>query len=622
MNKEDKKVSVQRLSVDFMKWDVTHYKRGEQYAKEVANIYEKATSEAARMSGNIAYNPDKQFNFDDYPETKNSLDKMLNNLSSSVNTVIKNSTRKEWLFACQKNDEIVNRIFNNPKAKKILLDKYYERNIEAMNAFQQRRTEGMTLSDRIWRGTEQFRQELELGIDIGLGEGRSADELSRDLRNNLNDPENLFRRVRNSRGNLGLSKAAKAYHPGQGVYRSSYKNAMRLTRTETNMAYRTADYNRWQQMDYVNGVEVKLSNNHTLNGEPFVDICDELAGKYPKEFKFTGWHPQCRCFVIPILADLDDFIEYEKKILAGDDVKDYTFNGKIKELPKGFNSWVGENKTRIAYSKSLPYFIKDNQRFYQLNNAANPVSVIDDAAPFVMSKEKAIELKKLGYKIPDDVDEFVSSYNNSPMSGFDIVQFDKELTESLSLQNIEVESRRITAKGGIATFTIENNKGFQLTRDFFKASNSGRKTVEHSYFVLPKNVQGKGLSKSVFKSLYKQYKKAGITDIEVHANIDVGGYTWGKYGFTISKRGIQSLLETQLRKGKIDNKIFDTVNSQVKTFFDENKEADRFPMNLLASSDYGKKTLLGSNWGGALDLTDKEQRRVFEDYLFSRAVKK
>lgn len=139
----------------------------------------------------------------------------------------------------------------------------------------------MNLSDRVWRYTEQFKSEIELGIDIGLRDGLSADELSRDLRQYLQHPDKLLRRVRDEHGNLVLSKAAKAFHPGQGVYRSSYKNARRLAATETNMAYRTADYVRWQQLDFVVGIEIHLSNNHTLNGVPFEDICDFLQGRYP-----------------------------------------------------------------------------------------------------------------------------------------------------------------------------------------------------------------------------------------------------------------------------------------------------------------------------------------------------
>lgn len=101
----------------------------------------------------------------------------------------------------------------------------------------------------------------------------------------------LFRRVRDEHGELQLSKRAAVFHPGRGVYRSSYKNARRLAATETNIAYMTADYERWQQLDFVVGIEIKLSNNHTLNGVPFTDICDDLKGRYPKDFKFTGWHP-------------------------------------------------------------------------------------------------------------------------------------------------------------------------------------------------------------------------------------------------------------------------------------------------------------------------------------------
>lgn len=58
--------------------------------------------------------------------------------------------------------------------------------------------------------------------------------MTRDLRNYLQHPDVLFRRVRDQHGILRLSQAAKDYHPGQGVYRSSYKNARRLTATETN----------------------------------------------------------------------------------------------------------------------------------------------------------------------------------------------------------------------------------------------------------------------------------------------------------------------------------------------------------------------------------------------------
>ncbi|MDR3245057.1 MAG: hypothetical protein LBT50_01330, partial [Prevotellaceae bacterium] len=72
---------------------------------------------------------------------------------------------------------------------------------------------------------------------------------------------------------------------------------------------RKSVHERWKGLDFVVGIEVKLSNNHTLNGVPFTDICDELKGKYPKSFKFVGWHPQCRCSALSILMTEEEILD-------------------------------------------------------------------------------------------------------------------------------------------------------------------------------------------------------------------------------------------------------------------------------------------------------------------------
>ena len=199
--------------------------------------------------------------------------------------------------------------------------------------------------------------------------------MSRDLRGYLQQPDKLFRRVRDAYGVLRLSQAAKAYHPGRGVYRSSYKNARRLAATETNIAYHTADYLRWQQLDFVVGIRVELSNNHTLNGRPFHDICDELSaprgsnntggrGCYPKDFKFTGWHPLCRCHALTILKTDDEIAEDTRRILAGEPTDTGSVN-RVDDMPQEFKGWVDANSDRIERAKSLPYFIKDNKQIVE-----------------------------------------------------------------------------------------------------------------------------------------------------------------------------------------------------------------------------------------------------------------
>lgn len=194
----------------------------------------------------------------------------------------------------------------------------------------------------------------------------------------------MIRRVRDKHGLLQLSKRAKAFHPGQGVYRSSYKNARRLTATENNIAYRTADYLRYQQMDFVVGIQICLSNNHTVllqpgettsdpeqqraDGSPkanavkhLVDICDDLQGRYPKDFKFTGWHPHCRCHVITILKSKDEIKRDIKRLENGETVDNTSVN-EVTELPKNFETWIKNNEERLKGRATLPYFIKDNQR--------------------------------------------------------------------------------------------------------------------------------------------------------------------------------------------------------------------------------------------------------------------
>ena len=214
----------------------------------------------------------------------------------------------------------------------------------------------MNLSRRVWNLTQQFKSEMELALELGMGEGKSAAALSRDVRKYLVEPNKLFRRVRDKSGALRLSKAAAAYHPGQGVYRSSYKNALRMTATENNIAYRTADHNRWQALPFVIGIEIHISNNH-----PTEDICDLFDGKrFPKDFKFTGWHPWCRCYAVSVLASQEEMDAYTTAIMNGEDVSHWKFTGQVEKMPNEFNKWMKDNQARIENATSMPYFIKDN----------------------------------------------------------------------------------------------------------------------------------------------------------------------------------------------------------------------------------------------------------------------
>lgn len=345
----------------FQGFDAQHYKTTEQYAAAVDALFDRATKAIADAAAKGTYNPEKPFSFDDHPSVKAYAQKIITGLANNITSVVTNGSRKQWLFACQKNDEFVNSIIDTSKVSKARLNKMQDRNLDAMKTFQGRKVDGMNLSERVWKYTQQFKAQIELGLDVGLGEGRSAQQLSRDLRQNLQDPDRLFRRVRDKRGNLQLSKAAKAFHPGIGVYRSSAKNAARLTRSEINMAYREADWMRWQQLDFVVGFEV-----HRSNREPRFKctLCDKLVGRYPKTFKFKGWHPQCMCYATAILMDENDFDKQElsdlKSALRGTEYKKLEVKNEVTDMPDGFKEWVAENQQKQSNWGSTPYFVKDN----------------------------------------------------------------------------------------------------------------------------------------------------------------------------------------------------------------------------------------------------------------------
>lgn len=327
-------------------------------AKKVQQLYDAAVKRIAQAAAPSLFDadPQKEFHFEDFPALKKEMEALMQDLGSSLQANIEDGDQESWTLSNTKNDAMVDSIIGTKHLPKKVVQAWKHPHLEALNAFIARKEAGMNLSRRVWNLTQQFKSEMELALEMGMGEGKSAAALSRDIRKYLVEPNKLFRRVRDKSGALRLSKAAAAYHPGQGVYRSSYKNALRMTATENNIAYRTADHNRWQALPFVIGIEIHISNNH-----PTEDICDLFDGKrFPKDFKFTGWHPWCRCYAVSVLASQEEMDAYTTAIMNGEDVSHWKFTGQVVKMPTEFTKWMKDNESRIAKAKSMPYFIKDN----------------------------------------------------------------------------------------------------------------------------------------------------------------------------------------------------------------------------------------------------------------------
>lgn len=395
-------------------FDAEHYAATERYARQIERLYNTACDEFARIGAGME-ETEAAFSFDKLPKTKKQAQGILTRLVGKMEAVITTGTKAEWLAACKKNDAFIAAILRTAKLTKEEVEQYQSRNLEALSTFQRRKVEGLGLSERVWKYAGELKDAMELGIDVALGEGKSAQELSRDLRSYLQEPHRLYRRVRDKGGNLRLSKAAKLYHPGQGVYRSSAKNAQRLARTEVNMAYRESEFLRWQKLDFVVGLRVMLSNNHTTTnskGEkiPLVDICDELWGDYPKTFKFTGWHPQCRCFVVPILSDYDEYNQDRanrlKAIVRKAHYESLPSRRTITDVPAKFREHIDSIKERAKGWKSMPYYIRDNFKGGKIEGGLNaniPTKTMNNVKPCTEFDREINYLKRWAYALGGDM---------------------------------------------------------------------------------------------------------------------------------------------------------------------------------------------------------------------------
>jgi hypothetical protein len=344
------------------KYDKKHIANVRGYQRRIDSIYKKAVEQISMRSAGLDAPDGYIFTFDDFPALRKQIDALISKMQSDIEFTVTDGVRAEWDLANAKNDALVGTL---PDALSQLA-KYHRTHEDALSAFLGRKQGGLGLSENVWKYATQFKDEIEMGLDVGIRDGLDAASMARQLKQYLQFPDMLFRRVRDEHGVLHLSQRAAAFHPGQGVYRSSYKNARRLAATETNMAYRTSDHERWQDLDFIVGIEIHLSNNHTcLNNKgkpvPFFDICDELQGKYPKEFKFVGWHPHCRCIATPIMKTKAELDADDERLKRGEKPSDpHDSENAVTDMPDGWKQWMEDNAELLENAKSMPYFIRDN----------------------------------------------------------------------------------------------------------------------------------------------------------------------------------------------------------------------------------------------------------------------
>lgn len=323
--------------------------------------------------------------------------------------------------------------------------------------------------------------------------------------------------------------------------------ARTLARTEIIRAHHAGMIGEYRNYG-IAGVKVKAE--WVTAGFNVCPKCQSNEGKVYTLDEIEGmipFHPNCRCMALPIVDE-----------------------SKVKETPKVEIKPTAENNWAYMQEKGW----KTDKWF----------------KPDVFKKKYNASLKNI------NISE-IDGYMDDIAKKYDIKWEYKAIEDGFRPNQMDVKFR--------GTY---DGKPVNLVRSFYVRDK--QQWVEHELFSIPEALQGKGMSKEVLSSFYKVYDKAGINHISIHANIDVGGYAWGKYGFSSTKESAMALLKSE--KGKAH---YSAAKREFDEYFKNNPTANYFPMNIWAYSDYGKEMLLGSDWSGVLNLANKVSKNIFESYL-------
>lgn len=165
--------------------------------------------------------------------------------------------------------------------------------------------DGLQLSSRLWRNTEQARTNVKLAVQSAIIQGHSASQAAQDFINRgVSIPAELSRNIKHSSAFNIANIAGRELMVNED---NAYAQAKRIFRTEINRAHGVAYENAAFEHPDVIGLRFLLSPNH-----PRVDICDMHAsvnryglgpGVYPRDKSPWPAHPNTLSFQEVVFSD-------------------------------------------------------------------------------------------------------------------------------------------------------------------------------------------------------------------------------------------------------------------------------------------------------------------------------
>lgn len=382
------------------------------YNKRLGRLYSDYVKKLTSLGyGEDVLEDDALFNFDNFPQLKARLDDIFNDYYQNSLLCYKSGIT-DGVALAYNHDEMVIGGYSvlTDKAIRVARDTaaatFISNRLKAKN--------GLNLAQIVWNYCQQTKSEFEMAmsntIADGIGKGSSAEEIGKSIRKYLNDPDMMYRRYHTIKVQKnGKKKDVVTWRRrriidgkvrfieetlekvGMGVYRSARKNALRVARTEINAAYHKARNERWQNEPFVIGQYIHVSPQHNID-----DICNDLEGRYPKDFDWRSWHSNCICTSDPITIQGEEKKEFYKRLMAGEDMSNYVSPFAVLTMPEKYNQYIRDNSEAIVKAGmrgKLAWHLQDNTKYWA--HLLSPLDRKKLGLKAVSSKEAIAEVAKV-----------------------------------------------------------------------------------------------------------------------------------------------------------------------------------------------------------------------------------
>ena len=382
------------------------------YNKRLGRLYSDYVKKLISLGyGEDVLEDDALFNFDNFPQLKVRLNDIFNDYYQNSLLCYKSGITDGVALAYNHDEMVIGgySVLTN-KAIRVARDTaaatFIANRLKTKN--------GLNLAQIVWNYCQQTKSEFEVAmsntIADGIKKGSSAEEIGKSIRKYLNDPDMMYRRYHTikvqkngkkkdvvtwRRRRIIDGKVRFVEEPlekvGMGVYRSARKNALRVARTEINSAYHKARNERWQNEPFVIGQYIHVSPQHNID-----DICNDLEGRYPKDYVWISWHPQCICTSDPITIQGDEKKEFYKRLMAGEDMSNYISPFAVLTMPEKYNQYIKDNSEAIVKAGmkgKLAWHLQDNTKYWA--HLLSPSDRKKLGLKAVSSKEAIAEVAKV-----------------------------------------------------------------------------------------------------------------------------------------------------------------------------------------------------------------------------------